>query len=289
MLSSADERKLKLFAEEIRRETLKSILHYGMGHLGGAASMTEALAVLYGKVMRYDVNNPRWDQRDRFVLSKGHAGPGLYATLALSGFFPMEELDTMNQSGSILPSHCDMNKTPGVDMSSGSLGLGLSVALGMALGAKLTGADFYTYAMVGDGECDEGQIWEAVLMAAHQKAGRLIAFFDKNGSQLDGPTEEVCQLGDLAAKLADFGWHVQEVDGHNVAAIYDAILAAKAETEKPSAIILDTVKGYGFPNALNMASCHCIRYSTPELRNEGAEDLQTVEARIRGLKEVDAS
>lgn len=287
MLTKSQKKEFKILAEKIRLETLKSIVNYGRGHVGGSVSMADTLAVLYGGVMKIDPQNPQMKDRDRFVLSKGHSGPGLYAALALAGFFPLETLDTMNAEKTILPSHCDMNKTPGVDMCSGSLGLGLSVALGMALACRFQRKDYYIYAMVGDGELDEGQIWEAVMMAAHQKADHLIMFVDCNKMQLDGPTENICMLGNLSDKFNDFGWFTQEIDGHDVESIYQAIIMAKESSGKPCVIILNTVKGYGCPNALSLPTCHAVRYITEEAKAAGEEDIKYLENKIAELSSGD--
>ncbi len=283
MLTQKEIIELRIFAEKIRLETMKSIVTYGRGHVGGAVSMAEAMAVLYGKVMHYDVHDPRMEDRDRFVLSKGHAGPGLYATLALCGFYPMEELATLNQPYTILPSHCDMMRTPGVDMSSGSLGLGLSTAIGMAMASKIRNIPYHTYVMIGDGECDEGQIWEGFLMAAHQKLDCLTALIDYNKVQLDGPTDHVCALGDLTEKIRQFGWYVQSVDGHDVEQVYDALMRAKQHTGQPSAIMLNTVKGYGCPNALKEATCHALRYTSEKDIAAGKRDIEAIQGRIDEL------
>jgi len=256
MLSKEQKTELEIFACNIRKQAIKSMASAGRGHVGGAMSMADALAVLYGKQMRIDPARPRWEDRDRFVLSKGHAGPSLYATLALKGYFPVEELYTLNQGGTRIPSHPDRNKTCGIDFSSGSLGNGLSIACGSALGARVLGRNYDTYCMVGDGECDEGEIWEAALFAAHQKISNLIAMIDKNGQQIDGHTQEICNLGDIARKFEDFGWYVQQIDGHDVAAIDAAVDSAKAQSERPSAIVLCTVKGKGCRMAEEAGMCH---------------------------------
>ena len=236
---------LRVFAEEIRVETIKELAHLGFGHIGGSMSVVETLAVLYGGQMNYDPKNPTLESRDRLVMSKGHAGPALYATLALKGFFPLERLLTLNQGGTSLPSHCDRLKTPGVDMTTGSLGQGISLAIGLAMGAKMRGKDYTTYLILGDGECDEGQVWEGALSAAHHKLDNLIYFIDKNGYQLDGPTDDILAHGDLAKKAESFGLYTQEIDGHDVQAIYDAIQNAYAKKGVPSCIVLDTCKGKG--------------------------------------------
>lgn len=245
MLTTEQVNALKRFATEIRLETMKELTHLGLGHVGGAMSIVETLAVLYGKVMRVDPHNPKWQDRDWLVVSKGHSGPAVYATLALKGFFPLEELLTLNQGGTNLPSHCDRNKTAGVDMTTGSLGQGVSSAIGIALGNRLDKKENYTYLVIGDGECDEGQVWEGALFAAHQKLDNLIAFVDYNKKQLDGYIKDINDLGDIGQKFACFGWHAQDVDGSDVAQIYEAIQAAKAVKGHPSVIVLDTIKGQG--------------------------------------------
>ncbi len=236
--------ELRVFAEEIRLAALKEFQSLGFGHVGGAMSVVETLAVLYGDAMNIDPKNPRWPERDQLVVSKGHAGPALYATLALKGFFPEAELLTLNKPGTNLPSHCDRNKTVGIDMTTGSLGQGMSTACGVALAQKLNGLKANTYLIIGDGECDEGQIWEGALFAPHYKLDNLIAFCDNNGQQLDGYTKNVLDSGDLAAKFESFNWFTQTVDGHDVEAVDAAIQKAKANTGKPSMIVLKTKKGH---------------------------------------------
>jgi transketolase len=243
------EDELQNFARNIRIEALKALGGLGFGHVGGAMSAADVLGVLYGGVMKIDPENPDWDERDYFVMSKGHAGPALYAALALRGFFPIEELSTINTNGTRLPSHCDRNSTPGIDMSTGSLGQGMSTAIGIAHGNKMLGKPNYTYLLLGDGECQEGQIWEGALYAPQQKLSRLIAFIDYNKQQLDGYTKDICDLGDLVQKFRDFGWYTLEVDGHDVSAIAEAIALGKKQGEsqngKPAMIILHTQKGKG--------------------------------------------
>lgn len=238
-------KELRVIAEGIRLVTLQELESFGAGHIGGAMSIVETLAVLYGSELRCEPSQPKWEERDRLVMSKGHAGPALYATLCLRGFFPKEMLAELNQGGGRLPSHCDMNKTPGVDMTTGSLGQGISAAIGIALGNRLNKSESMTYLILGDGECNEGQIWEGAMFAAAQKLDNLIAFVDMNKQQLDGFTKDVLDMGDMADKFRAFGWHVQQVDGHDVGLILEAVLAAKATSDMPSVIILDTVKGYG--------------------------------------------
>ncbi len=243
MLSNNDKKELQIFAARIRLETLIELKQLGFGHVGGAMSVVEILAVLYGMVMNVDPRRPDWPERDWLVLSKGHAGPALYAALALKGFFPMEELQTLNQPGTNLPSHCDRRKTTGVDMTTGSLGQGISTAIGIALGNRIDKRSSYTYLILGDGECNEGQIWEGALFAAHHRVNNLIAFVDYNKQQLDGYTRDIMDLGDLAAKFSAFGWHAQNADGHDLEAIFDAIQKAKSQNNSPAVIVLHTVKG----------------------------------------------
>ena len=235
----------ELFAAKIRLETIKQVGKRGFGHLGGALSVVDALAVLYDGVMNIDPSNPDMEDRDKLVMSKGHAGPALYSTLAMKGFFPMEWLDTLNQPGTKLPSHCDRKLTPGIDMTTGSLGQGASTASGLALAQKLDENGAKTYLFVGDGEINEGQVWEVALFASHQKLDNLVMFVDHNHKQLDGAVEEIMDLGDIAAKFASFGWHTQSIDGSSVEAIGDAITKAHEAVGQPSCIVLNTVKGSG--------------------------------------------
>ncbi|OOB80187.1 MAG: transketolase [Epulopiscium sp. Nuni2H_MBin003] len=254
---------LNVFSADIRKHTLRALLAFGGGHVGGCMSMTEVLAVLYGEVMKIDPTNPSWEDRDMLVVSKGHCGPAVYATLALKGYFPVETLDTLNKEGTILPSHCDKNLTPGIDMTTGSLGQGISCAVGLALGLSIKNKDNYVYCILGDGECDEGQVWEAALFASTKKLSNLIVFVDWNKKQLDGFTSDICDLGDVEKKFEDFGFFAQTVDGHNVTEIISAIDKAKNTTDKPSLIVLDTVKGKDCTFA-NIPQNHLIRFGTAE-------------------------
>ncbi|MCI1208476.1 MAG: transketolase [Treponema sp.] len=256
MLSALQIKETEAFAKEIRKKTIYTIGHLGVGHIGGSLSIVEVLSVLYNLEMNYDEKNPTWEDRDMLVLSKGHSGPALYSTLALKGFFPITWLDTLNQGGTKLPSHCDRKRTPGIDMSTGSLGQGLSAACGMALGRRIDKKNCYVYAIIGDGESDEGQNWEAGMFAAQYKLAHLIAFTDFNKLQLDGPVDEIMNLEPLQDKWKSFGWFTQRVDGHDIAAIYTAIEKAKQQKEKPSMIILDTVKGKGASFAEGLVSNH---------------------------------
>ncbi len=278
-------KELRVFAEEIRVETIKELAHLGFGHMGGSMSVVETLAVLYGSQMNYDPKNPTMEQRDRLVMSKGHAGPALYATLALKGFFPLERLNTLNQNGTTLPSHCDRLKTPGVDMTTGSLGQGISMALGLALGAKMRGKDFTTYLILGDGECDEGQVWEGALSAAHLKLDNLIAFVDWNKQQLDGAVDDVLDLGDIGQKFEDFGWHVQKVNGHDIDALLEAVESAKAHKGQPSMIVLDTIKGNGCRLAMETFPCHHLKFKSEQIAPSVIEAEQVL-AKAREALEV---
>ncbi|MBQ8144092.1 MAG: transketolase [Butyricicoccus sp.] len=238
---------LRVFAAEIRLETLKIIASRGFGHVGGSMSMADAMAVLYGSVMNIDPKNPRWEDRDWFVLSKGHGGPVMYATLGLKGYYPMESAYTLNQPNTDFPSHTDRQKTVGVDLTTGSLGQGMSEAVGAALGNKVQNRPGRVYVAVGDGECDEGQIWEAAQFAAHYKLDNLVCLVDDNKRQLDGAVADVMGHGKgLAAKFDAFGWNVIVLeDGNDVEAIYDALMAAQQVKGQPTALILNTVKGKG--------------------------------------------
>lgn len=247
---------LQAKATEIRKLTIETIGKLGVGHIGGALSLCEVLSVLYFDAMHVDPENPKLEDRDRFVLSKGHGGPAVYATLALKGFIPMEELDTLNRPNTHLPSHCDMRLTKGIDMSTGSLGQGFSAACGMAVAGKMDKKDLYIYAIIGDGESQEGQIWEAAMLAGSRHLDNFIAFTDYNKMQLDGYIEDVNGLYPLEDRWKSFGWHVQTVNGHDCRAIAQAIDNAKKLRGKPSMIILDTIKGKGGYFCENMVASH---------------------------------
>lgn len=271
MLDKEKVRELKRFSKQIQIETTKEIASLGVGHLGGSLSIADLLAVLYGNQMKYDPKNPKWEERDWFVCSKGHAGPAVYATLALKGFIPMSQLETLNRPGTNLPSHCDRTKTPGIDMTTGSLGQGASTAAGIALAHKMNHAPNYTYVVFGDGEIDEGQVWEMALFAHTKKLSNLIAFVDHNKLQIDGTTAEVCDLGDIAQKFESFGWYAQSIDGHDVGAINEAIENAKKQNEKPSMIVLNTVKGNGWSKIADTAGSHSLNVSPEQLKDALAE------------------
>ena len=237
---------LELQAREIRKNVIKMIAEAGQGHIGGCLSIADLVSVLYFEVMNIDPKNPKMEGRDRVVLSKGHAGPCLYAALAMKGFFPKSELMTLNKPNTNLPSHCDMTKTPGIDMTAGSLGQGISCAVGVAKAAKISGGKEYIYAVIGDGESQEGTVWEASMAAAHYKLDNLIVFMDANNFQIDGSTDEVMSLGDPLEKWSAFGFKTFECDGHDVEAILNVIsLAKKDKSGKPIFILMHTVKGKG--------------------------------------------
>lgn len=271
MLSNEQIRDMKVFATEIRIETIKMLGNLGFGHLGGALSIADTIAVLYGNVMKYDPKNPKWADRDWLVSSKGHAGPAIYSALALKGFFPMEDLFTINTPGTKLPSHCDRNLTIGVDMTTGSLGQGASTAMGIAEGHRCQKKDNWTYLIVGDGECQEGQVWEAASYAGAHKLDNLVAFVDDNKQQLDGFTADVHPMFDICAKFESFGWHGQKVKGNDVEAIYNAIEAAKAHKGQPSVIVLDTVKGEGASFVAGKEKNHHVTISKEQMEEALAE------------------
>lgn len=257
-------RNLEESAIKIRIKTLETIGHLGFGHLGGSLSIADLLAVLYYDVMKIDPANPQKPDRDYLVCSKGHAGPGLYAALALKGYFPMQWLGTLNQGGTHLPSHCDRNLTPGIDMTTGSLGQGSSLAVGAALGHRIKGYDNYTYLILGDGELQEGQVWEAAAFAAHQKLNHLIVFVDWNKKQLDGYMKDINDYSNIEERFKAFGFNTMTIDGHDVAAIDSAIAKCKG-SDKPSCIVLNTIKGKGCPFCENMLSNHHVTVSKEQM------------------------
>ena len=247
--------KLEALAKEIRRDIIQSIYTAGSGHPGGSLSELEILIALYFRVMRYDPANPRWPDRDRLILSKGHASPGLYAVLARAGYFPREELATFRKLNSRLQGHAHP-MTPGVEMNSGSLGMGLSFALGCALAARLDKKDYLVYALLGDGECDEGEVWEAAMSASHHRATNLIAFVDRNRIQNDRFTDEVMSLEPLAQKWRAFGWRVFETPGHDFSSLLATIGKARQRRTRPTVIIAHTIKGKGVSFMENNPAFH---------------------------------
>jgi len=236
-------------------------------------SIVDLLAVLYGKVMKVNPQDPQWEDRDWLILSKGHAGPSLYATLALKGFFPKEWLYTLNKGGTKLPSHCNRLLTPGVDMSTGTLGQGISVGLGIAKGLKLNNKNNFVYVIVGDGESQEGQIWEAALFGGNAKLDNLIVFVDYNKQQLDGYVDNINSLGELGKKWEVFGWDVKEIDGHNVDEIYTAIHNAKEVKDRSHIIIMHTIKGKGCNFAEGVELNHHMTFTTEQI-NSAIKELE---------------
>ena len=257
MLTEKRVHELKVFAEEIRVETLKIIHSRGFGHVGGSMSLADAMAVLYGEVMNVRPEEPRWEDRDWFVLSKGHGGPVMYATLGLKGFYPVEDAYTLNQPHTRFPSHTDRRMTPGVDLTTGSLGQGISAAVGMALSAKLSNESYRVYTLLGDGEIQEGQVWEAAMFAGHRKLDNLVVIVDNNGLQIDGKIDDVCSPYPIDKKFEAFNFHVINVaDGNDMDQLKAAFDEAKATKGMPTAIIMKTVKGKGVSYMENNAGWH---------------------------------
>ena len=243
-------------ARVLRRDVFTMIHQCGDGHPGAALSIADLITALYFHVLRVDPKNPDWPERDRFILSKGHACPVYYAALARRGFFPVEWLPTLRRLGSPLQGHPVMNKTPGVDMTTGSLGHGIPIGAGMAAAGRLAGRNYFVYVITGDGELNEGIVWEAAQSAAHMRLGRLIAFVDHNGWQSGGYVKDVSGFTNIGPAFAAFGWHTQEIDGHDFDQILDAVAEAQANTVRPSVIVARTVKGKGIPFTENDNSWH---------------------------------
>ncbi|MEL4358223.1 MULTISPECIES: transketolase [unclassified Luteococcus] len=246
-------------SRRIRRLLVSELLGIGYGHFGGSLSIVEALAALYGREMTVDPSNPAWEERDRLVLSKGHAAPALYAALAAIGMIPEERLSTLNANGTELPSHADRLKVPGVEMTTGSMGQGISAAAGMAHGLRASGRPNRVYVIVGDGELNEGQCWEAAQFIAHRRLTNLVLLVDDNKKQLDGTTHQICEPFDLVAKFTAFGFDARRVPGQDAEAIADALAEARDATDRPVCLVLDTVKGAGVPYLEQMASNHHVR------------------------------
>ena len=248
--------QLKQTAAQVRLDILEEVHAASSGHPGGSLSIADIITYLYYEEMNVNPADPKWADRDRLVLSKGHTAPALYAVLAEKGYFPREELKKLRQVDSFLQGHPDMKGTPGVDMTTGSLGLGFSAACGMALSAKLNGKSYRTYSIIGDGESEEGQIWEAAMFAAHYKLDNICAIFDWNGLQIDGPVAEVMNPTPFDSKLEAFGFHVICIDGHDFEQIAAAFAEAKTIKDKPTAIIAKTVKGKGVSFMENQVGWH---------------------------------
>ena len=255
-MNEAKIQELKKLATEVRLGILEGVHAAASGHPGGSLSIADILTYLYFEEMNVDPKNPKWDDRDRFVLSKGHCAPALYTVLALKGYFPREEIANLRQIDSFLQGHPDMKGTPGVDMSTGSLGMGISTACGMALAAKIKGKDYRTYTIVGDGESQEGQVWEAAMFAAHYKLDNLCLIIDWNNLQIDGKITEVMDPTPHDKKLEAFGFHVISIDAHDFNQIEAALNEAKTVVGKPTAIIAKSVKGKGVSFMEDQASWH---------------------------------
>ncbi len=255
-MDAMKKKELQIFAAKARIGVIEGVYNAKAGHPGGSLSICDLLAYLYNGEMSIDASNPHMENRDRFVLSKGHAAPALYATLALKGFFPVEDLKTLRKSDSYLQGHPNMNKIPGVDMSTGSLGQGISAAVGMALGAKLDKKDFRVYTVLGDGEIEEGEVWEAAMFAANRGLDNLVAVVDYNGLQIDGTVEEVNSPYPIADKFKAFKWNVVEIDGHDFDAIESALENARATKGVPTCIVMKTIKGKGVSYMENAVGWH---------------------------------
>lgn len=262
---------LKEKAKEIRKSIVSMITEAKSGHPGGSLSATDILTALYFSEMNIDPANPKMEGRDRFVLSKGHAAPAIYATLAERGYFSKDELLTLRKFGSRLQGHPDMKKLPGIEISTGSLGQGLSVANGMALNAKIFNENYRTYIVLGDGEVQEGQIWEAAMTAAHYKLDNLCAFLDSNNLQIDGNVTEIMGVEPLDKKWEAFGWNVIKIDGHNFEEILSALEKAKECKDKPTMILAKTVKGKGVSFMENVCGFHGVALTAEELEKALAE------------------
>ena len=255
-MTLGEKKQLQITACKIRMGIIESTYGAKAGHPGGSLSATEMFTYLYFKEMNIDPKNPKWEDRDRFVLSKGHTTPGLYSTLAHRGFFPVEDLPTFRHIDSYLQGHPNMNMVPGVDMSTGSLGQGVSVAVGMALGAKHQNKDFRVYTLLGDGEIQEGQVWEACMAAAHYKLDNMVVIVDNNGLQIDGDIAKVMSPYPIVDKLNAFGFHVIAIDGHDFDAIESALNEAKTVKGQPTAIVMKTTKGKDVSYMENNAGWH---------------------------------
>ncbi len=266
-------RELREMAKKLRRHVITMIAQAGSGHPGGSLSAADIITTLYFRVLRHDPKDPQWPERDRFILSKGHAAPILYAALAETGYFPVAELETLRKMDSRLQGHTDRGLTPGVEMSAGSLGMGLSFAIGIALAARLNSRTYRTYALLSDGECQEGQTWEAALAAAQFKLDNLTAVVDCNGIQLSGRTCDIMSLEPLIQKWQAFGWHVIDIDGHDFDQILGAFPAAERTKGRPTVITARTIKGKGVSFMENNVAFHG-KAPTPEEARRALKELE---------------
>lgn len=254
-------------ADKVRKMTIECIGKFGVGHIGGSVSVTEILTSLYFYCANVDPSNPKWSDRDRIVLSKGHAAVGLYSCLAEKGYFDRSILDTLNRNGTSLPSHCDMLKVAGVDFTAGSLGQGISAAVGMAINAKMDRKSYHTYCIVGDGESQEGQVWEAIMLAGYKKLNNFTLFIDYNKMQIDGYLNEVCDVAPFESKLKAFGFKVLTVDGHNIEQIINAVEECK-KSKKATAIVCNTIKGKGVKCCEGTPKSHSVSFTEEQWRKE---------------------
>ena len=277
-----EKKQLMATACKVRMNAIRGVHAAKAGHPGGSLSAADMFTYLYFKEMNIDPTNPKWEDRDRFVLSKGHTAPGLYATLALRGFFPVEDMDSLRQIGSHLQGHPNMNETPGVDMSTGSLGQGISAAAGMALAAKYLKKDCRVYTLLGDGEIQEGQVWEAMMFAAHYKLDNLCVIIDNNGLQIDGKVADVMSPYPIPEKLAAFGFEVVEIDGHDFDQIEAAFEKAKATKGKPFGIVMKTTKGKDVSFMENNAGWHGKAPNDDEYA-QAMSELQAKLAEVEGM------
>ena len=263
----SEKKQLSLKACKVRQHIIEGTFNAKSGHPGGSLSAADVITYLYFKEMKVDPSNPKWEDRDRFVLSKGHAAPALYGALAVKGFFPEDEIKNLRKPQSFLQGHPDMRKIPGVDMSTGSLGQGVSCAVGMALAGKVAGKDYRVYSVLGDGEIQEGQVWEAAMFASHKKLDNLMIFIDNNNLQIDGTMEEVNSPYPIPEKFAAFGWNTVEIDGHDFDQIEDAIAQAKSVKDKPTAVIMHTVKGKGVSFMEDQVGWHGVAPNAEQYEN----------------------
>ena len=277
-----DKKQLRMTACKVRQGIIESTYCAKCGHPGGSLSAADMFTYLYFKELNVDPTNPKWEDRDRFVLSKGHTAPGLYAALALRGFFPVEDLLTLRKVGSYLQGHPNMNTVPGVDMSTGSLGQGISTACGMALAAKLKGKTNRVYTLLGDGETQEGQVWEACMFASHYKLDNLVVIIDNNGLQIDGDVAKVMSPYPYKEKLEGFGFHVEAIDGHDFDQIEAALAAAKAVKGKPTAIVMSTVKGKDVSFMENNAGWHGVAPNDAQYE-QAMSELNAKLAELEGM------
>ena len=280
-MTLSEKKQLQLTACKVRMGIIEATHGAKAGHPGGSLSATEMFTYLYFKEMNVDPANPKWADRDRFVLSKGHTAPGLYATLAHRGFFPVEDLPTLRHIDSYLQGHPNMNTVPGVDMSTGSLGQGISVAVGMALGLKHQGKSARVYTLLGDGEIQEGQVWEACMAAAHYNLDNLVVIVDNNGLQIDGNIENVMSPYPIVGKLESFGFHVEAIDGHDFDQIEAALEKAKTVKGQPSAIVMKTVKGKDVSYMENQAGWHGKAPNDAEYE-QAMNELNAIYAELEG-------